>query len=127
MYLSLPRVVKNFQDDRDNNNFKFFIISIDIMNAYERVIKTLNNEEPDRVPLFNQVITSGIKKNVSELLPYGSTDQVVEAVKTCIRDAGNGGGYILSPCTDLTNSCKVENVLTMIQTAQKYGKYPLRV
>ncbi len=64
--------------------------------------------------------------DVSSLLPFGTMDQVVEAVRNCIKDAGEGGGYILSPCTDITNACKVENVLTMIETTKKYGKYPLK-
>ena len=65
--------------------------------------------------------------DVSQLLPYGTKDEVVEAVKKCIRDAGEGGGYMLSPCTDITNSCKLENVLTMISTTKKYGEYPLKL
>ena len=65
--------------------------------------------------------------DVSQLLPYGTKDDVVEAVKKCIRDAGEGGGYMLSPCTDITNSCKLENVLAMISATKKYGEYPLKL
>ena len=63
--------------------------------------------------------------DVSQLLPYGTKDDVVTAVKNCIRDAGEGGGYMLSACTDITNSCKLENVLTMISATKKFGEYPL--
>ena len=65
--------------------------------------------------------------DVSQLLPYGSKDEVVNAVKKCIRDAGEGGGYMLSACTDITNSCKLDNVLTMISATKKYGEYPLKL
>ena len=65
--------------------------------------------------------------DVSQLLPYGSKDDVVNAVKKCIRNAGVGGGYMLSPCTDITNSCKLENVLTMISATKKYGENPLKL
>ncbi len=65
--------------------------------------------------------------DVSQLLPYGTRDEVVKAVKKCIHDAGEGGGYILSPCTDITNSCKLENVIEMISATKKYGKYPLKL
>jgi len=65
--------------------------------------------------------------DASQLLPYGTKDEVVNAVKKCIRDAGEGGGYMLSACTDITNSCKLENVLTMISTTKKYGEYPLKL
>jgi hypothetical protein len=65
--------------------------------------------------------------DVSVLLPYGSTQDVVKSVKKCIKDAGHGGGYILSPCTDLTNSCKVENVQAMLDAVKKFGRYPLKL
>ncbi len=65
--------------------------------------------------------------DVSQLLPYGTKDDVLNAVKKCIRDAGEGGGYMLSACTDITNSCNLENVLTMISAAKKYGEYPLKL
>jgi len=65
--------------------------------------------------------------DVSQLLPYGTKDEVVNAVKKCIRDAGEGGGYMLSACTDITNSCKLENVLAMISATKKYGEYPLKL
>ncbi|MHA2401303.1 MAG: uroporphyrinogen decarboxylase family protein [Promethearchaeota archaeon] len=63
--------------------------------------------------------------DVSQLLPFGTKNEVEKAVKQCIKDAGEGGGYILSPCTDLTNACKVENVISMITAAKKLGTYPL--
>ena len=65
--------------------------------------------------------------DVSQLLPYGTKDDVLEAVKKCIRNAGEGGGYMLSACTDITNSCKLDNVLTMISATKKYGEYPLKL
>jgi len=65
--------------------------------------------------------------DVSQLLPYGTRYEVVKAVKKCIYDVGEGGGYILSACTDITNSCKLENVIEMISATKKYGKYPLKL
>jgi len=65
--------------------------------------------------------------DVSQLLPYGTKDEVINAVKNCIRDAGESGGYMLSACTDITNSCKLENVLTMVFTTKKFGVYPLKL
>ena len=65
--------------------------------------------------------------DVSNLLPFGTTNEVSESVKKCIKDAGEGGGYMLSACTDITNACKLENIFTMISATKKYGKYPLKV
>ena len=65
--------------------------------------------------------------DVSYLLPFGTTEEVTQSVKKCIKDAGEGGGYILSACTDITNACKLENIFTMISATKKYGKYPLKL
>jgi len=81
-------------------------------------LKYLKDTYGDKISLIGNI-------DVSQLLPYGTTDEVIKAVKECIRDAGQGGGYMLSACTDITNVCKVENVLAMISAAKKYGKYPI--
>ena len=65
--------------------------------------------------------------DVSQLLPYGTSNEVNKNVKECIRVAAQGGGYILSACTDITNACNVENVLTMISATKKYGQYPINL
>jgi hypothetical protein len=61
----------------------------------------------------------------SRLLPFGTEQEVAETVKQCIKDAGRGGGYILSPPTDIIDSCNPRNIKVMIEALHKYGKYPL--
>ncbi|HME50994.1 MAG TPA: uroporphyrinogen decarboxylase family protein [Candidatus Lokiarchaeia archaeon] len=63
----------------------------------------------------------------SRLLPFGTTEDIENAVKKCISDAGQEGGYILSPCTDFTDSCKFENGLAMVEAVKKWGNYPLEI
>ena len=63
--------------------------------------------------------------DVSELLPFGTKDEVVQSVKKCIKDAGKGGGYILSQGADILGIARIENVQAMIQTVKKYGTYPI--
>nr|MDO8099512.1 uroporphyrinogen decarboxylase family protein [Candidatus Njordarchaeota archaeon] len=65
--------------------------------------------------------------DTSQLLPYGSEEDVGNAVKQAIRAAAKGGGYAIGPCTEIHWKCKPENVLAMIKYARKYGKYPLRL
>ncbi|MHA2007351.1 MAG: uroporphyrinogen decarboxylase family protein [Promethearchaeota archaeon] len=83
-------------------------------------LKYLKETYGDKICLIGNI-------DVSQLLPFGTTDEVSQAVKKCIKDAGEGGGYALSPCTDITNACKLENIFTMISTTKKYGKYPLMI
>ena len=81
-------------------------------------LKHLKETYGDKLCLIGNIDVSG-------LLPFGTTDDVVEAVKKCIKDAAEGGGYMLSPCTDITDSCKLDNVLAMMDAAKKYGNYPI--
>ncbi|MFX0101793.1 MAG: uroporphyrinogen decarboxylase family protein, partial [Candidatus Hodarchaeota archaeon] len=63
----------------------------------------------------------------SRLLPYGTKEQVIEATKKCLRDGAPDGGYMFSPCTDLTDSCKLENAEVMMETYKKYRNYPINI
>ncbi len=61
--------------------------------------------------------------DVSQTLPLGTPEDVAREVKQCIEDAAEGGGYILSPCTDLTDSVPLENAIAMVEATKKYGQY----
>lgn len=69
----------------------------------------------------NLVLVGNI--DISQLLPNGTREEVIEATKKAIDNAANGGGYILSTCSEIHNGCKLENVITMIETAWEYGRY----
>ncbi|GAB4319352.1 MAG: hypothetical protein Kow0069_22830 [Promethearchaeota archaeon] len=62
----------------------------------------------------------------SRLLPLGSPGEVVAATRECLKVGAPGGGYVFSPCTDLTDACKLSNVEAMMAAFKKYGKYPVR-
>ena len=61
------------------------------------------------------------------LLHLGSPNEVIREVKKCINAAAHGGGYILSTSNVIQKNHKRENILAMIKTAKKYGKYPLKL
>jgi hypothetical protein len=63
--------------------------------------------------------------DVSELMPYGTKEEVGRGVIQAIKDAGYGSGYFLGSTTELGNGIPAQNIVTMIETAHKYGKYPL--
>ena len=60
-----------------------------------------------------------------ELLSNQTTVKVEEAVKKCIKQAGVGGGYIMSSSNSIHYSVKPKNFKAMISSTIKYGKYPL--
>jgi uroporphyrinogen decarboxylase len=58
-----------------------------------------------------------------ELLPNGTEEEVEQAVKQAIEDAGPGGGYIISSSNTIHPGCKPENYIAMVRATHKYGKY----
>jgi uroporphyrinogen decarboxylase len=51
--------------------------------------------------------------------------EVEAVVKKCLRDGGPGGGYVLMSSNSLHSSVRPENYRSMVETARKYGRYPL--
>ena len=64
--------------------------------------------------------------DTQHFLPFGSAHEVAEETKRCIDALGPGGGLILGPSHYIQPDVPPENVVVMYQTAQEYGKYPLR-
>jgi uroporphyrinogen decarboxylase len=50
----------------------------------------------------------------------------VEAeVKQRIKDLAPGGGYVLCAVHDIQPDVKPENIVSMYESARKYGTYPI--
>ena len=63
----------------------------------------------------------------SFLLPFGTEDEVRDAVRDTIRIAAPGGGYIISSSNSIHPGCKPENYIAMIKAAREFGRYPIEV
>jgi uroporphyrinogen decarboxylase len=70
-----------------------------------------------------------IKGNVdcAYLLMEGTPEDVVEAVKSCIRIAGPGGGYACSSSNSIHSGIRPELYLPMLEAIREYGTYPLNM
>ncbi len=62
--------------------------------------------------------------DVSHILVDATKEEVFEAVRQAIRDAGPGGGYILAPDHGHPD-ISVQRLRWMKEAADKYGAYPL--
>lgn len=80
-------------------------------------IRAVKREYGDRVCLLGNVDLN--------LLGMGTPEQVDHEVRELIRDVGPGGGYIITSGNSLAGYLRPQNVRTMVQTIQKYGRYPL--
>lgn len=63
----------------------------------------------------------------SQVLPLGSVNDVIEATKQCLRDAGHGGGLLIGSSSEIVPSTPVENILAFYETCRTHGTYPLQL
>ena len=64
--------------------------------------------------------------DISHAMPGGREDVIVET-KLRIAQLAPGGGYILAPSNHLQADIPAENVVTLFETARKFGQYPIQV
>ncbi len=57
------------------------------------------------------------------LLPFGTEEEVENAVRETIQKVAPGGGYIISSSNTIHPGCRPENYVAMIRAAHKYGGY----
>jgi len=63
--------------------------------------------------------------NCGSTLSWGTTEEVRQEVKDCIRKAGYGGGYICMSSNTVHSGVKPENYLAMVEAIKEFGQYPL--
>jgi MtaA/CmuA family methyltransferase len=61
------------------------------------------------------------------VLVEGSVEEVIAQCKECIKTAGPGGGYIFGSDHSLHDDMPLANIYAMIESAKKYGAYPISV
>jgi uroporphyrinogen decarboxylase len=81
-------------------------------------LKEVKKHCGDRVCLLGNI-------DCIDILPSGTEEDVEEAVKQAIKDAGPGGGYILCSSNTIHPGCKPENYIAMVKATQKHGVYPI--
>lgn len=73
----------------------------------------------DRICLMGNI-------DITHILVDADREEVHEAVKKAIRDAGRGGGYIVAP-TNSHSGMSLDRLRWMIEAVEAYGRYPLRL
>jgi hypothetical protein len=56
-------------------------------------------------------------------LVYGPKQRIIDEVKQCIRDAAEGGGYMLSSSNSIHFGVPIKNYEIMVEAGRKYGIY----
>ena len=82
-------------------------------------IKQLKHDYGSRITLWGNI-------NISDLLIFGSPEEVRTVVKETIRIAAPGGRFILSTSNSpAIPDIPTENLLAMYEAAKEYGEYPV--
>lgn len=76
---------------------------------------------------YGHMITPMGNVDSSSILPYGTKEDVRQDVISCMRKAGEGGGYVIGSDHSLHGGIPVENVLAMVDAIHTYGQYPLNL
>jgi len=63
--------------------------------------------------------------DISHAMP-GTRQDVIAETKLRISQLASGGGYILAPSNHLQADVSAENVVTLFETARRFGKYPIQ-
>ena len=97
-------------------------IGVDILNPVQPLAR---NMEPERLKReFGKDLTFFGGIDTQELL-YKSPEEVRKGVAQTIRTYGKGGGYILGSSHNIEPDTPTENILTMFETANTSGRYPI--
>ena len=66
-----------------------------------------------------------LKGNINPFFPLrdGNPEDIEKAVKKCIDDAAEGGGFTLASADGVLRDTPFENITAMVEAGKKYGKY----
>jgi uroporphyrinogen decarboxylase len=96
---------------------------------------TLTVIDPLEIPPMGDCVLADIKKlygdklvlkgnlHTTDVMLFGSPDDVIAASKKAIDDAAEGGRFILSTGDQCGRDTPDQNLLAMVETARTYGKY----
>lgn len=70
----------------------------------------------------NKIVLKG-NLHTTEIMLKGTVDDVVQASRKAIDDAGKGGGFILSTGDQCGRDTPDENLRAMVEVARTYGRY----
>ncbi|MCX8052861.1 MAG: hypothetical protein N3B12_03565 [Armatimonadetes bacterium] len=71
------------------------------------------------------VLVGGV--DCSQLLPFGSVEDVIRGTREVLRIAAPGGGFFIGSSSEIVPSTPVENILAFYETCRTDGRYPLNV
>lgn len=100
----------------------FFGMGIDVFQALE---PHAGMDLAECKRLYGDRITFMGNVDCATILQFGTREEIVEDTLRCLREGAAGGGLILSSSNSIHSAIPTENYLIMLETARKYGNYPI--
>jgi uroporphyrinogen decarboxylase len=96
------------------------------INAYHPVEKAASMDLEKIKKLYRGSICPIGNVNNKTTMVTGSPEDVISETLQCLSIGAPGGGYMLSTDHSLHDDIPLENVMALIETVHKYGKYPFK-
>lgn len=79
-------------------------------------IKDVKQKYGQKISLWGNI-------DCGNLLCLGSRQEIIQAVRECIRDAAPGGGFVLTSANSITGKVPPENYAAMLRAGRRFGQY----
>jgi uroporphyrinogen decarboxylase len=100
----------------------FIEMGVDILNPIQVSCKGMNIQKIKKT-YGNDLVFWGGGIDTHRVLPFGTKKEIEDAVKHSIDVLAPGGGFIFNTVHSIQPEVPPQNIVTMIETLQKYGKY----
>jgi uroporphyrinogen decarboxylase len=97
-------------------------MGVDILNPIQYTAAGMNCRELKR-NFGSDISFWGGGIDTQRVLPFGSVDEVVDAVRHQIDEMAPGGGYVFATVHNIQDGVPTENILATFETAANYGHY----
>jgi uroporphyrinogen decarboxylase len=99
-------------------------VGIDIINPVQVSAKDMGTESLKR-EFGSDLVFWGGGADATQVLPFGTPEEVRHEVRRRISDLGPGGGYVFGPIHNIQAEVPPENVAALFEAAYEYGQYPI--
>jgi len=97
---------------------------MDIINPVQVSARDMDTDRLKRE--FGQdVVFWGGGADASQVLPFGTPEDVKEEVKRRIHDLAAEGGFVFAPIHNIQAEVPPENIVALFEAAYEYGQYPI--
>ena len=102
----------------------FIELGIDILNPIQTSAGKMANLEELKARFGHDIVFCG-GIDTHRILPDGTPSEVREETKRVIEILAPGGGYLVSSVHTIMDDVPPENILTMVDAVDSFGRYPI--